>query len=135
MLEPSLTTAALCWRGRFTPADGLRGSNQARLRNSPCYGAGTVELSGQVVTLQGCQRTWLGIPVEADVHANRENVRNVVRDAVGKQGDQSPAYATLAKGVDEVLRRAGRLGVPMRVFAEKIDPHWRKAMSPGSDGA
>ena len=79
-LEPSLTTAALCWRGRFTPADGLRGSNQARLRNSPCYGAGTVELSGQVVTLRGWQRTWLGIPVEAEVHANRENVRNVVRD-------------------------------------------------------
>ena len=79
-LEPSLNTAELCWRGRFTPADGLRGSHQARLQNSPCYGAGTVELSGQIVTLQGWQRTWLGIPVEADVHANRENVRNVVRD-------------------------------------------------------
>ncbi len=79
-LDPATITDQLCWPGRFTPSDGLRGSRQARILNSPCYGAGTVELHGQLVTLRGWQRTWLGIAVEAEVHANRESVRNVVHD-------------------------------------------------------
>ena len=62
-------------------------------------------------------------------------LRDVVRDAVGGDGGQAGSYSVLKTGVDQVLKKSGRLGIPMRAFAEKIDPHWRKALQSGTDEA
>jgi hypothetical protein len=116
------------WKG--TPPVSSNGISAARIWND--VGAAVAQATKDKASAVPFQRLDFLHPVHYD--HGRDWLRNVVRDAVGRQGEQSPAYATLSRGVDEVLRRAGRLGVPMRVFAEKIDPHWRKAMAPGSEG-
>lgn len=66
--------------GRFTRNDGLRGWLQAKMRRSPVYGAGSVEVKPPQLLLQGWQRTWLGVPVQAEVALPLSGVRYVRRD-------------------------------------------------------
>jgi rhomboid protease GluP len=68
------------YAGRFTASDGLRGWSEARSRRMPCYGAGSIEVSGPVLTLRGWQRTWLGASTEAEILVATSGVRNVARD-------------------------------------------------------
>ena len=84
--------------------------------------------SGAVVPFQ---RLEFLHPVHYD--HGRDWLRGVVRDAVGQDGADASAYDTLSKGIEQVLKNAGRLGVPMRDFVQKIDPFWRKATHSGND--
>lgn len=69
----------LRFTGRLTAADGLRGWSQARSRRLPWYGAGSVVIDGSTLTLRAWQRTWLGVPTEADLFFPLGNVRNAAR--------------------------------------------------------
>lgn len=60
----------------------------------------------------------------------RHWARDMARDAVGEDGQ----YEILSKGVEQVLKKENLLGVPMKEFADKIDPHWRKAMQAQAAG-
>jgi len=69
--------------GRFTRLDGLRGWLQAKITRSPLYGFGSIEARPPQVLLRGWQRTWLGVPVQAEVAVPASSIRYAVRDGVG----------------------------------------------------
>jgi rhomboid protease GluP len=66
--------------GRFTSRDGLLGWLQAKRHRSPLYGAGTVEVESGAVLLSGWQRTWLGVPIQAQLTRQSLDVSNAVQD-------------------------------------------------------
>jgi membrane associated rhomboid family serine protease len=66
--------------GRFTSRSGLLGWIQAKFRRSPVYGPGTLEVGPTEIILSGWQRTWLGVPVEAQVVRAVAQARNVIQE-------------------------------------------------------
>jgi membrane associated rhomboid family serine protease len=66
--------------GLFSSRTGILGWLAAKARRSPLYGAGTVEPGSDEILLHGWQRTWLGVPVEAQLRRHTSCVRNVVQD-------------------------------------------------------
>src|SRR6267154_474880 len=52
--------------GLFTSRTGLLGWIQAKFRRSPVYGFGSLEVGPSEIVLNGWQRTWLGVPIEAN---------------------------------------------------------------------
>lgn len=67
--------------GRFSARDGWRGWFDAKSRQSPVFGAGSLEVGRGELTLHGLQRTWLGASVPAAFTVPIERVRNVAHDA------------------------------------------------------
>jgi len=63
--------------GRFTSRDGLRGWLQAKRNWRPLYGAGSMEVTPPYAVMRGHQRTWLGIPMQAEVNIPLTRIRNV----------------------------------------------------------
>jgi membrane associated rhomboid family serine protease len=66
--------------GQFTSKAGILGWLQAKAQRSPLYGDGTLEVQSSNISLQGWQRTWLGVPIETQITRKISNVRNVVQD-------------------------------------------------------
>jgi hypothetical protein len=66
--------------GRFTSRSGLLGWIQAIFGRSPLYGFGSLEVGPSEIVLSGWQRTWLGVPVEAQIALEIAHVRNVVQE-------------------------------------------------------
>src|SRR5262249_7918182 len=64
---------------RYSPGDGLRGWLQAKAKRSAFYGAGVVQVKQGEMLLQGWQRTWLGVPVQAERVVALESVRHIAR--------------------------------------------------------
>lgn len=69
------------YAGLFSRRSGFLGWLVANARRSPVYGAGAIELRSSHILLNGWQRTWLGVPIEAQVCREISNVRNVVQEA------------------------------------------------------
>lgn len=65
---------------RFTRWQGIVGWIQALIRRAPLYGAGAVRLEAGHVVLRGWQRTWLAVPLEAEILLDADHIRNVVRE-------------------------------------------------------
>jgi hypothetical protein len=63
--------------GRFTSRAGLFGWIEAKLGRSPVYGVGSLEVGSFEIFLSGWQRTWLGVPVEAQVTIANADVRTL----------------------------------------------------------
>jgi membrane associated rhomboid family serine protease len=66
--------------GRFSARDGLVGWLEAKGRRAPLYGAGSIEVGAEQVTLCGWRRTWLGAAEQAVMEIALDDIRNVVRD-------------------------------------------------------
>lgn len=66
--------------GQFTSRTGLLGWFQAKFAHSPVYGVGSLEVGSSEIVLNGWQRTWLGVPIEAQVTREIADVRNVVQE-------------------------------------------------------
>ncbi len=71
------------WTGRFSRRSGFVGWISARLRNSPLYGEGALELQDDRLVLQGWGRTWLGIGIERALAVPLKNIRNVKETPFG----------------------------------------------------
>ena len=70
----------LHFEGRFTLADGLRGWVQARsAQQQPYYGAGSLSIRPEFVTLRGWKRTWLGTAEAIEVDFALSRIRNCAR--------------------------------------------------------
>jgi len=68
------------WDIVFTRSENLWSWFQAKRRWQWFYGHGFLEVQGTEVVLNGWQRTWLGMPVQAERHTPLECIRNVGRD-------------------------------------------------------
>jgi len=77
-MQPLLPGDAVA--GRFTSRGGLLGWLEAKFARSPVYGFGSLEVGAGGIILSGWQRTWLGVPVEAQIAWEVAQVRNVVED-------------------------------------------------------
>ncbi|HZZ16196.1 MAG TPA: rhomboid family intramembrane serine protease [Candidatus Sulfotelmatobacter sp.] len=66
--------------GLYSLGSGIIGWLLAKARRSPLYGAGTIDPHSTDVLLQGCQRTWLGVPIETQLIRELSSIHNVVRD-------------------------------------------------------
>lgn len=74
------SNGARCFEGRFTPSDGLRGWVQARnAQRQSYYGAGSLAIRPEFVTLRGWQRTWLGTAEAVEVAFAPSQIRNSAR--------------------------------------------------------
>lgn len=84
-LERRTTAApqATRWTGRFTRRPGLAGWLFAKLRRSPLYGEGAVEVQPGHLVLHGRQRTWLGVGIERALQVPLDRVRNAIATAAG----------------------------------------------------
>src|SRR4051812_45374690 len=71
--------------GRFSARDGWLGWIDAKVRRSPVYGEGSLDPGVEIVTLQGLQRTWLGMVVPHTQTVPAGEIRNV--GAVGEWVD------------------------------------------------
>jgi membrane associated rhomboid family serine protease len=78
--------------GRFTSRNGLLGWIQAKFERSPVYGVGTLDVGPSDIVLSGWQRTWLGVPIEAQVILQTADVRNAVREGTSLRFDVSRRY-------------------------------------------
>jgi membrane associated rhomboid family serine protease len=68
------------YAGLFGLRSGVLGWLGAKARRSPLYGSGTIEPGSGDILLHGWQRTWLGVPIEAQLARRMSCVRNVVQD-------------------------------------------------------
>jgi membrane associated rhomboid family serine protease len=75
------------YAGQFTSKAGILGWIEAKVRRSPVYGTGSIEPGSSTILLRGCQRTWLGVPIESQVIREISNIRNVVQDGPHVQFD------------------------------------------------
>jgi hypothetical protein len=82
-MQPPLPGDAVA--GRFTSRDGVLGWIQAKFARSPVYGFGSLEVEPNEIILSGWQRTWLGVPIEAQVAREVAQVRNLVEDGASLQ--------------------------------------------------
>jgi membrane associated rhomboid family serine protease len=73
--------------GLFSSRTGILGWLMAKGRRSPVYGAGTIEPRPADILLHGWQRTWLGVPIEAQLTREMSCVRNVAQDGQCVQFD------------------------------------------------
>src|SRR5690349_17725197 len=71
---------AVEYPARFSALEGILGWMQSAVRRSPLYGSGTVRIEADELMLRGWRRTWLGVPLEAEVRSDLRHVRNVVID-------------------------------------------------------
>jgi len=78
--------------GLFSSRAGILGWLAAKVRRSPVYGAGTIEPRYADILLHGWQRTWLGVPIEAQLTREMSCVRNVVQDGPCVQFDVKRPY-------------------------------------------
>jgi len=79
--EARPATAGEAWiSGRFTVRDGWWGWLQSKYRRSPLYSEGAIAVRTDDVVLRGRQRTWLGVPVDAELSFAASAVRNAARD-------------------------------------------------------
>ncbi len=78
--DPPQPVADVGVAGRFTVHDGLRGWLEARRKHLPTYGAGAIEATATDVVLRGWQRTWLGVPLQAETVVPLAGVRNAAQD-------------------------------------------------------
>ena len=62
---------------RYTEHDGVRGWLEAKRQHNVLYGAGSVELSADGLTLSGMSRTWLGVAQLSQRASSLATVRNV----------------------------------------------------------
>ena len=79
--------------GLFSSRPGIPGWLAAKARRSPVYGAGTIEPRSADILLHGWQRTWLGVPIEAQLSREMSCVRNVVQDGPCVQFDIKRPYS------------------------------------------
>ena len=79
--EAPPATAGEAWTsGRFTVRDGWWGWLQSKYRRSPLYSEGAIAVRTDDVVLRGRQRTWLGVPEDAELSFAASAVRNAARD-------------------------------------------------------
>jgi membrane associated rhomboid family serine protease len=78
--------------GLFSSRAGILGWLAAKARRSPVYGTGTIEPRSADILLHGWQRTWLGVPIEAQLAREMSRVRNVVQDGPRVQIDIKRPY-------------------------------------------
>jgi len=69
--------------GRFTRWDGVAGWIESLLRGQLLYGRGSIAADPSGITLQGWQRTWLGLPVERVLPIAVDRVRSASRIGAG----------------------------------------------------
>jgi hypothetical protein len=89
-MQPPPPGAAVA--GRFTSRGGVLGRIQGKFARSPVYGFGSLEVGPNEIILSGWQRTWLGVPVEAQVAREVTQVRNVVEDGASLRFDIGRKY-------------------------------------------
>ncbi len=89
-MEPPLPGDAVA--GRFTSRDGVLGWIQAKFARSPVYGFGSLEVGPTETILSGWQRTWLGVPIDAQVAREVAQVRNVVEDGTSLRFEITRKY-------------------------------------------
>ena len=65
---------------RFTSRGGLAGWVNSLYRRIPLHGAGTIGFEADDVVFRGWQRTWLGVPLQAEMRIASRHIRNVVRE-------------------------------------------------------
>jgi len=65
---------------RFTSRGGILGWLQSRYRRSSLYGPGVLRFETDDVVLRGWQRTWLGVPLQAEIRIDSRHIRNAVLD-------------------------------------------------------
>jgi membrane associated rhomboid family serine protease len=78
--DGSQPVAEMLVEGRFTSRDGLAGWIQAKLHWLPFYGAGAVIVTPVEVVLRAWQRTWLGVPIQAERRLPVTGMRNVAAE-------------------------------------------------------
>jgi hypothetical protein len=78
--------------GRFTSRSGLIGWIQAKIGRSPVYGFGSIEFGQSKIIFNGWQRTWLGVPVEAQVTREITYIRNVVQEGTSVRFEMKRRY-------------------------------------------
>jgi membrane associated rhomboid family serine protease len=66
--------------GRFSSRAGFLGWLRAKTKRSPVFGVGAIEVRSTDVLLRGWQRTWLGVPIEAEITRELSQLRNVVEE-------------------------------------------------------
>ena len=78
-----LGTSTVPVTGRFSRWDGVAGWLESLLRGQPLYGRGSIAADAGTITMQGWQRTWLGLPVERVLPVAVDRVRSVARIGTG----------------------------------------------------
>jgi membrane associated rhomboid family serine protease len=78
--EQSQIPQAHGYVGQYGSRTGILGWLAAKARRSPLYGTGTIEVRSADILLYGWQRTWLGVPIEAQLTRPVSRVRNVAQD-------------------------------------------------------
>lgn len=68
------------WAIEFTRESGLWGWLRAKAKRRRLYGRGSLEIVPGQVILHGWQRTWLGMPIQADLPIPTAEIRNVAQD-------------------------------------------------------
>jgi membrane associated rhomboid family serine protease len=68
------------FQGLFTSHRGILGWLKAKSVRSPVYGSGSLEVRSPELIIWGSQRTWLGLPIEAELARPLSSIRNVVRE-------------------------------------------------------
>ncbi len=68
------------WPIEFTRQSGLWGWLCAKAQRLRLYGRGSLEIGPAEIILRGWQRTWLGMPIQADLPIPLAEIRNVAQD-------------------------------------------------------
>jgi hypothetical protein len=99
------------WPGRFTQRLGLLGWLSSKLRRSPLYGSGDLEVHRDHLMLLGWQRNWLGRGVKCALNVPLQQVSNAI---------------VTERGVRFEIRRTG--GIASRVEFQPNNATHRQAI-------
>lgn len=75
-IEHAAPAAACSFPGRFTERDNLAGWLTARYHKLLVYGSGAIEVGAEGVTVNGWQRTWLGVAEQVSLYIPNAQIRN-----------------------------------------------------------
>jgi hypothetical protein len=79
-IEHATPAATRPLAGRFTERDDLAGWLTTWFRRLLVYGSGTIDVGEEGVTVNGWQRTWLGVAEQVSLCIPNEQIRNTARD-------------------------------------------------------
>lgn len=65
---------------QFTARGGLIGWMEALFKRCPLHGHGSIRFETDDVVLRGWQRTWLGAPLQTEIHIDSRHIRNAVQE-------------------------------------------------------
>lgn len=85
------------YTGRFTSLPGIVGSIQAACTRLQLHGKGALRFETDDVVLRGWQRTWLGAPLQAEIHIDSRHIRNVVREERWVRFESHPDGARIGR--------------------------------------